>query len=68
VAGAAGTAGALEGSVLAVRATPEQQRLEVRVPGVGDLDAVAPLDLRTSPGDPVRLRVDVTRLAVLPGS
>jgi hypothetical protein len=51
-----------------VRATPEQQRLEVRVPGVGDLDAVAPLDLRTSPGDPVRLRVDVTRLAVLPAS
>ena len=61
----AGSVGALDGTVLTIRSTPEQQRLEVRVPGVGDVDAVAPLDLRTSPGDPVRLRVDVTRLAPL---
>lgn len=58
-------AGALGGTVRTIRSTPELQRLEVDVPGVGEVDAVAGLDRRTSPGDPVRLRVDVTRLAPL---
>lgn len=59
-----------EGSVTArvssARATPEQVRLLVEVDGLGTLDAVAPLGSRVAPGEEVRLRVDVTRLAVLP--
>ena len=46
--------------------TPELVRLVVRVEGVGIVDAVAPLGGRVAPGDEVSLRVDVTRLAVLP--
>lgn len=57
--------GQLGGTVLSARVTPEQVRLTVLADDVGEVDAVAPLDLRTSPGDRVALRVDVTRLAVL---
>ena len=46
--------------------TPELVRLVVGVEGVGIVDAVAPLGSRVAPGDEVSLRVDVTRLAVLP--
>ncbi len=59
-------AGAIEGRVESARVTPEQVRLRVEVDGLGVLDAVAPLGSRVSPGDEVALRVDVTRLAVLP--
>lgn len=58
-------AGALTGRVRSLRSTPEQQRLEVEVDGVGVVDAVASLDRRTAPGEDVALSVDVTRLAVL---
>ncbi|MBU2075560.1 MAG: TOBE domain-containing protein, partial [Actinobacteria bacterium] len=58
-------AGALTGRVVSLRSTPEQQRLEVDVAGVGVVDAVASLDRRTAPGEDVTLAVDVTRLAVL---
>ena len=58
-------AGALTGRVVSLRSTPEQQRLEVDVAGVGVVDAVASLDRRTAPGEDVALAVDVTRLAVL---
>ncbi|QBR92580.1 ABC transporter ATP-binding protein [Nocardioides euryhalodurans] len=57
--------GVLRGTVTASRLTPEQVRLEVDVPGAGLLDAVAPLDRHAGPGDPVSLRVDHTRLAVV---
>jgi len=57
--------GPLEGEVRSIRSTPQLQRLVVAVDGLGDLDAVAPLDRRTSPGDRVRLGVDVTRVAAL---
>ena len=57
--------GQLGATVLSARVTPEQVRLVVLADDVGEVDAVAPLDLRTSPGDRVALRVDVTRLAVL---
>jgi thiamine transport system ATP-binding protein len=57
--------GPLEGEVRSIRSTPQLQRLVVAVEGLGDLDAVAPLDHRTSPGDRVRLGVDVTRVAAL---
>ena len=57
--------GALTGRVRSLRSTPEQQRLEVEVAGVGVVDAVASLDRRTAPGEDVALAVDVTRLAVL---
>ena len=60
--------GPLAGEVRSIRTTPQLQRLVVAVDGLGDLDAVAPLDHRTSPGDRVRLRVDVTRVAALAGS
>jgi thiamine transport system ATP-binding protein len=46
--------------------TPEQVRLVVHADGLGPLDAVAPLGSRVSPGDDVAVRVDVTRVAVLP--
>jgi hypothetical protein len=32
---------------------------------LGELDAVAPLDLRLAPGDRVRMAVDRTRMAAL---
>ncbi len=63
-----GDDGPLAGVVRSLRATPELQRLVVDVEGVGEADAVAGLDRRLGPGDRVRLRVDATRLAVLPGS
>ena len=58
--------GPVHARVEAARVTPEQVRLVVAAEGVGTLDAVAPLGSRVSPGDEVALRVDVTRLAVLP--
>jgi thiamine transport system ATP-binding protein len=58
--------GVLEGRVTAGRATPDQVRLLVDVAGIGEVDAVAPLDAHPAPGDVVHLAVDVTRLAVLP--
>lgn len=58
-------AGALTGRVVSLRSTPEQQRLEVDVAGVGVVDAVASLDRRTAPGEAVTLSADVTRLAVV---
>ncbi|MBL0746177.1 ABC transporter ATP-binding protein [Nocardioides baculatus] len=58
--------GPLRARVVQARVTPEQVRLVVGVDGVGTLDAVAPLGSRVSPGDETGLRVDVTRLAILP--
>ena len=58
--------GPLHARVESARVTPEQVRLVVEVDGLGTVDAVAPLGSRVSPGDDVALRVDVTRLAVLP--
>ncbi len=59
-------AGRLSARVESARVTPDQVRLVVAIDGIGQLDAVAPLGSRVAPGDPVRLRVDVTRLAGLP--
>jgi thiamine transport system ATP-binding protein len=58
-------AGSLEGLVQQARVTPEQVRLEVDVPGLGVLDAVAPLDARPALGETVRLRVEPTRVAAV---
>lgn len=58
--------GVLVAEVLAVRTTPGQLRLVCRTDH-GEVDAVAPLDRRLAPGDTVRLRVDATRMAALPG-
>ena len=59
--------GPLTGTVLSSRITPEQVRLEVAAEGVGEVDAVAPLDRHPGPGERVRLAVDRTRLAALGG-
>jgi thiamine transport system ATP-binding protein len=59
--------GPVHGTVVTVRTTPGQSRLVCRT-DLGDLDAVAPLDRRLAPGDPVRLTVDGSRMAVLRGS
>ena len=59
------TPGPLTGRVVSARATPEQVRLVVDVDGIGELDAVAPLDRHPGPGEPVRLAVDHTRMAVI---
>jgi thiamine transport system ATP-binding protein len=59
--------GPLQGTVVTVRTTPGQSRLVCRT-DLGDLDAVAPLDRRLAPGDPVRLVADGSRMAVLRGS
>jgi thiamine transport system ATP-binding protein len=56
--------GPIEGQVLSVRATPGQLRLVCRT-DLGEVDAVASLDLRPAPGDGVRLGVDRTRMAAL---
>ncbi|MBC9732903.1 ABC transporter ATP-binding protein [Nocardioides marmotae] len=58
-------AGRLAGSVVAARATPTQVRLVVDVAGLGEVDAVAPLDRRPALGARVRLGVDASRLAVV---
>jgi thiamine transport system ATP-binding protein len=59
--------GALSGRVTEARVTPEQVRLLVDVDGVGELDAVAPLDQHPGVGQSVRLSVDVTRTAPVGG-
>ncbi|MBC2932582.1 ABC transporter ATP-binding protein [Nocardioides sp. zg-1228] len=59
-------AGSLPAVVESARVTPELVRLVVAVDGIGTTDAVAPLGSRVAPGDAVSLRVDPTRLAVLP--
>ncbi len=59
--------GPLAGVVVSSRLTPEQVRVEVDVPGLGRLDAVAPLDRHPAPGAEVALRVDRTRLALVGG-
>ena len=58
--------GPVRAVVGSARATPELVRLVVTVEDVGTVDAVAPLGGRAAPGDEVSLRVDVTRLALLP--
>ncbi|GAB7005942.1 ABC transporter ATP-binding protein [Nocardioides sp. AN3] len=58
--------GAIPASVVSARATPEAVRLVVTADGIGTLDAVAPLDRHPGPGERVRLRLDSTRLALLP--
>jgi len=55
--------GELTGRVVSARATPEQVRLVVDVDGVGELDAVGPLDRHPGPGEAVRMSVDRTRTA-----
>ncbi len=59
--------GELGGRVMSSRLTPEQVRLRVDVPGLGELDAVSALDAHPGPGEQVALRVDRTRLAAMPG-
>jgi thiamine transport system ATP-binding protein len=59
--------GELHGTVTAARVTPEQVRLVVDVDGVGELDAVAPLDQHPGIGQAVRLSVDSTRTAPVGG-
>ncbi|WP_435742702.1 ABC transporter ATP-binding protein [Nocardioides sp. SYSU DS0663] len=58
-------AGPLTATVRSARATPTQVRLVVDVPGLGEVDAVSPLDRHPGPGTAVRLRVDASRLAVV---
>ncbi|KRF37203.1 ABC transporter ATP-binding protein [Nocardioides sp. Soil805] len=57
--------GALAGTVVSARATPELVRLVVVVEGLGEVDAVAPLGSVVVPGAPVRLGVDPTRVATI---
>ena len=57
--------GPLAATVVSARATPELVRLVVTVDGLGELDAVAPLGSHVVPGEPVRLRVDPTRVATI---
>ena len=56
--------GALTGVVRSSQATPEQIRLVVDVAGVGEADAVAPLDAHPAIGQSVQLAVDPGRLAI----
>jgi len=56
--------GPLTVEVVTVRTTPGRLRLVCRT-DLGELDAVAPLDLRLAPGDRVRMAVDRTRMAAL---
>ncbi|MCW2853918.1 MAG: transporter related protein [Nocardioides sp.] len=55
----------LTGVVLSARVTPDQVRLVVGVDGLGELDAVASVGTHPAPGEPVRLSVDRSRLAVI---
>src|SRR5690606_32496673 len=58
--------GVLHATVSAVTSTPEQLRLKVGLVGVGEVDAVAPLDHALAVGDDVRLTADATRMATAP--
>jgi thiamine transport system ATP-binding protein len=58
-------AGPLRGRVVEARVTPEQVRLVVDVEGIGEVDAVAPLDQHPAVGQAVRLGVDPTRTAAV---
>jgi thiamine transport system ATP-binding protein len=62
---AVSAAGGLEGVVVSAQATPDQVRLVVDVPGVGEADAVAASDHVPAPGDHVRLTLDPGRMAVI---
>lgn len=57
--------GQLVGRVLSARVTPEQLRLEVDLPDVGVVHAVAEPDAAVEVGHEVRLGVDLGRAAVL---
>ena len=59
--------GPLRGRVVSSRLTPDQVRLRLDVPGLGELDAVAGLDTHAGPGDEVAVRVDGSRLAPVAG-
>jgi len=59
-------AGPIGATVVSARSTPDLVRLVVDADGIGELDAVATLDRHPGPGDRVRLRLDATRLALLP--
>ncbi|WP_114424444.1 ABC transporter ATP-binding protein [Nocardioides houyundeii] len=61
-------AGRLTGTVTAVLSTPELLRLQVDVPGVGRLHAVARLDARVAVGEQVPLVVEPSRIARIPDS
>ena len=60
-------AGALAGTVLAARVTPDQVRLDLEVDGLGRLAGVADPAHPTRVGERVRIGVRPDRLAVLPG-
>ncbi|WP_028660273.1 ABC transporter ATP-binding protein [Nocardioides insulae] len=60
-------AGVLTGRVLSATVTPDQVRLKVDVSGIGELDAVAGPHRHPGAGDDVRLRIDVARIAPVPG-
>ncbi len=57
--------GALAGTVLSSRITPEQVRIEVDADDIGVVDAVAPLDAHPAVGVRVTLSADPTRMAAL---
>jgi thiamine transport system ATP-binding protein len=59
-------AGPIAATVVAARATPDLVRLTVDADGIGTLDAVAPLDRHPGPGERIGLRLDATRLALVP--
>jgi len=61
-----GDDGPLAGTVISSRLAPDLVRLQVEVPGTGPVDAVAPLDRHPAPGERVSLRIDHTRLALVP--
>lgn len=65
VSPSAGGADQLVGVVVSARVTPDQVRLVVDVEGLGEVDAVAAVDTHPSAGEPVRLAVDRSRLAVI---
>ncbi|MGN6251527.1 MAG: ABC transporter ATP-binding protein [Marmoricola sp.] len=59
--------GPLAGTVSAVRQTPDLTRVEVEVDGLGPLPGVAPPGAVVGVGERVRLAVEPSRLATLPG-
>jgi thiamine transport system ATP-binding protein len=59
--------GPLGGRVVSATVTPDVVRLRVRVEGLAEMHAVAPHDADVRIEHDVRLRVDMSRTAVLPG-
>ena len=61
-----GSSGSLQATVVLVTFTGSHQRVQLRIAGAPDLEAVVPLDLAVRPGDRVRVAIAPGAVVALP--